>query len=129
MPIGRNELVRVRLEGIQPILRVENRQATLRFYLDILGVQNANWGSKEFTSVSRDGARLYLCQGGQGKGGAWVWIGVDDVCRLHEELKARGVAIRLPHYPGALEMQIEDPDGSVLRLGSEPRDDRAQECA
>lgn len=77
MPIGRNELVRVRLEGIQPILRVENRQATLRFYLDILGVQNANWGSKEFTSVSRDGARLYLCQGGQGKGGrgsglAWM---------------------------------------------------------
>lgn len=131
MPIGRNELVRVRLEGIQPILRVENRQATLRFYLDILGVQNANWGSKEFTSVSRDGARLYLCQGGQGKGGGWVWIGVDDVCRLHEELKARGVAIRLPptNYPGALEMQIEDPDGNVLRLGSEPRDDRARECA
>ena len=131
MPIGRNELVRVRLQGIQPILRVENRQATLRFYLDILGVQNANWGSKEFTSVSRDGARLYLCQGGQGKGGAWVWIGVDDVCRLHEELKARGVAIRLPptNCPWALEMQIEDPDGNVLRLGSEPRDDRARECA
>ena len=76
MPIGRNELVRVRLEGIQPILRVENRQATLRFYLDILGFQNANWGTEEFTSIWRGGARLYLCQGGQGKGGASVWIGV-----------------------------------------------------
>ena len=55
---------------------------------------------------------------------------MDDVCRLHEELKARGVAIRLPptNYPWALEMQIEDPDGNVLRLGSEPRDDRAREC-
>ena len=72
MPIGRTELARARLEGIQPILRVENMQAALRFYLDILGFQNANWGTKEFTSVSRDGARLYLCQGGQGKGGAWV---------------------------------------------------------
>lgn len=131
MPIGRTELARVRFEGTQPILRVENMQAALRFYLDILGFQNANWGTKEFTSISRDGARLYLCQGGQGKGGAWVWMGVDDACRLHEELKARGVAIRLPptNYPWALEMQIEDPDGNVLRLGSEPRDDRAQECA
>jgi predicted enzyme related to lactoylglutathione lyase len=64
------------------------------------------------------------------KGGAWVWIGVDDACRFHEELKAQGVAIRLPptNYPWALEMQIEDPDGNVLRLGSEPRDDRARQC-
>lgn len=56
---------------------------------------------------------------------------MDDVCRRHEELKARGVAIRLPptNYPGAPEMQIEDPDGNVLRLGSEPRHDRARECA
>ena len=130
MPIGRTELARARLEGIQPILRVENMQAALRFYLDILGFQNASCGSEEFTSISRDGARLYLCQGGQGKGGAWVWIGVDDVCGLHAELKARGVAIRLPptNYPWALEMQIEDPAGNVLRLGSEPRDDRAREC-
>lgn len=70
MPIGRNELVRVRLEGIQPILRVENRQATLRFYLDILGVQNANWGSKEFTSVSRD--RAVRERAGRGSGLAWM---------------------------------------------------------
>ena len=128
MAIGRTELVRVRLEGIQPVLRVENMQAALRFHLDFLGFQNANWGTKEFTGVSCDGARLCLCQGGQGSG-AWLWIGV-DVCRLHEELKARGVAIGLPpaNYPWALEMQIEDPDGNVLRLGSEPRDDRAREC-
>lgn len=120
MPIGGNELVRVRLEGIQPILRVENRQATLRFYLDI-------WASKTPTGVAKSSP----ASRGQGKGGARVWIGVDDICRLHEELKARGVAIRLPptNYPGALEMQIEDPDGNVLRLGSEPRDDPARECA
>lgn len=130
MPIGRTELARVRFEGIQPILRVENMQAALRFYLDILGFENANRVTKEFTSISRDGARHYLCQGGQRKGGAWAWIGVDDACQLHEELKACGVAIRLPptNYPWALEMKIEDPDGNVLRLGSEPRDDRAREC-
>jgi hypothetical protein len=37
MPIGRTEFARVRFEGTQPILRVENMQAALRFYLDILG--------------------------------------------------------------------------------------------
>jgi len=114
---------RVRFEGSQPILRVENMQASLRFYVDTLGFENVSWGTDDFTSVSRDRAAIYLCRGGQGRGGAWVWIGVEDAEKLHEEYKARGVAIRLPptNYPWALEMQIEDPDGNVLRLGSEPQ--------
>jgi hypothetical protein len=51
-----------------------------------------------------------------------MWIGVDNVRGLHEELRAKGVAIRLAptNYPWALEMQIEDPDGNVLRFGSDP---------
>jgi len=88
-----------------------------------LGSENASWGTDNFTSVSRDQAGIYLCRGDQGRGGAWVWIGVEDAEKLHEELKARGVTIRLPpiSYPWALEMHVEDPDGNVLRLGSEPR--------
>ncbi|PYT22282.1 MAG: hypothetical protein DMG58_30440 [Acidobacteria bacterium] len=99
---------RVRFEGSQPILHVENMQASLRFYVDALGFENASWGTDNFTSVSRDRAGIYLCRGDQGRGGAY---------------KARGVTIRLPptNFPWALEMQIEDPDGNVLRLGSEPR--------
>jgi len=91
--------------------------------VDVLGFENASWGSDDFTSVSRDRAALYLCQGAQGRGGAWVWIGVEDVEKLHEECKARGVTIQLPptNYPWALEMQVEDPDGNVLRFGSEPK--------
>ena len=95
----------------------------LRFYVDVLGFENAAWGSDGFTSVRRDGAAIYLCQGAQGHCGAWIWIGVEDAEKLCQELQARGVAIRMPptNYPWALEMQIEDPDGNVLRLGSEPR--------
>jgi catechol 2,3-dioxygenase-like lactoylglutathione lyase family enzyme len=113
----------VRLEGSQPILRVENMNASVRFYVEILGFQNVSWGTEEFTSVNRDRAGIYLCQRSQGRGGAWVWIGAEDVEALHEEFKARGVSIRLPptNYPWALEMQVEDPDGNVLRFGSEPR--------
>jgi predicted enzyme related to lactoylglutathione lyase len=118
---------RVRFEGSQPILRVEDMAASVRFYVDALGFQNASWGTDGFTSVSRDQAGIYLCQGDQGRGGAWIWIGVEDVEKLHEEYKAAGVTIRLPptNHPWALEMQVEDPDGNVIRFGSEPREDGA----
>jgi hypothetical protein len=51
-----------------------------------------------------------------------VWIGVPDVTTLHEELVAKGAMIRQPptNFEWALEMQLTDLDGNVLRLGSEP---------
>jgi predicted enzyme related to lactoylglutathione lyase len=111
----------VRFEGSAPILRVENMQAAVDFYVNQLGFANAEWGTDEFTSVTRDRAGIYLCKGGQGRGGAWAWIGVEDAQKLYEEYRRRGVAVKLPptNYPWALEMQVEDPDGNVLRLGSE----------
>ena len=30
---------------------------------------------------------------------------------------------RVPNYSWALEMQVEDRDGNVLRIGSDPRED------
>ena len=112
----------VYFENSQPILCVEDMKRSLRFYVDQLGFKNADWGGDDFTSVNRDRAGLYLSRGEQGRGGAWVWIGVEDATRLHDELKARGVAIRAPltNRPWALEFQVEDPDGNVLRFGSEP---------
>ena len=59
---------RVRFEGSQPILRVENMGASLRFYVDVLGFENVSWGTDDFNSVSRDQAAIYLCRGGQGRG-------------------------------------------------------------
>jgi predicted enzyme related to lactoylglutathione lyase len=113
----------VYFENSQPILRVENMQASLRFYVDQLGFKNASWGNDEFTSVNRDRAGIYLCKGDQGRGAAWVWLGIDDAERFHEELKAKGVKIKMPptNYSWALEFHVEDPDGNVLRLGSEPK--------
>ena len=116
------EKVRVLFECIQPILCVRDMAASLRFYVDALGFENAHWGTGDFTQVTRDGVGIYLCRNGQGQPGAWIWVGVEDVEQLHTLYKARGLAIRLPptEYPWALEMQIEDPDGNVLRMGSEP---------
>jgi predicted enzyme related to lactoylglutathione lyase len=117
-----SDSTRVRFEGSDPILRVEDMQVALQFYVDKLGFRNVHWGDDNFTHVKRDGAGLYLCRGDQGRGAAWVWIGVEDADKLHDELKASGVPIRMPptNFPWALEVHVEDPDGNVLRLGSDP---------
>jgi predicted enzyme related to lactoylglutathione lyase len=113
----------VHFEGTQPIFRVEDMNASLHFYVDTLGFKNVSWGNDSFTSVSRDKASIFLSKGEQGRGGAWVWVGVDDAERLYQEYKARGVKILMPptNFTWALEFHIEDPDGNVLRLGSEPK--------
>ncbi|WP_031496670.1 glyoxalase superfamily protein [Bryobacter aggregatus] len=112
----------VHFENSQPILRVKNMAESLHFYVDLLGFRNAPWGNSEFTSVNRDRAGIYLCQGAQGAPGTWVWIGVSDAAQLHAQYQAKGVQIVLPptNYPWALEFQVEDPDGHRLRFGSEP---------
>lgn len=114
----------VRFEGSSPILRVEDMRAAVDFYVEKLGFRNAPWGTDDFTSVNRDRAGIYLCRGAQGRGGAWVWVGVEDATKLHDEYRSRGVKILLPptNYPWALEFHVEDPDGNVLRFASEPLD-------
>ncbi len=91
-------------------------------YVGLLGFVNAEWGGDDFTCVTRDAASIYLCLQDQGRGGAWIWVGVNDVAELHKEYTGRGVAIRMPptNFPWALEMHVEDPDGNVIRFGSEP---------
>jgi catechol 2,3-dioxygenase-like lactoylglutathione lyase family enzyme len=119
------------LEGSTPILRVSNMNVSLRYYVDVLGFTNASWGTDDFSCVSRERrAAIYLCQGGQGQPGTWVWIGAEDVEALHKEFEASGAKIRHApqNYPWALEMKVEDPDGHVLRFGSEPRSDRPFEA-
>jgi predicted enzyme related to lactoylglutathione lyase len=75
--------------------------------------------------VSRDDAGIYLSEGDKGHAGTWVWIGVEDVARLYEEYTESGATIlhKPMNFPWAYEMKIQDPDGHVLRFGSEPRED------
>jgi uncharacterized glyoxalase superfamily protein PhnB len=77
-------------------------------------------------SVSRDGKPVMLCEGSQGQPGTWIWIGVEDIEPLFNDSAAKGVKARQPptNYRWAYEMRIEDPDGHVLRFGSEPKLDR-----
>jgi predicted enzyme related to lactoylglutathione lyase len=114
-----------RIECIVPILRVNDLAASLRFYLDVLGFKR-DWGGEpptsEMAGISRDGWGLMLCDRAQGNPGTWVWIGVHDAIALHEQLKSAGAKIILPptNFYWAMEFRVEDPDGHILRFGSEP---------
>jgi len=113
----------VRFEGVTPVLRVRRLDRSLRHYVDVLGFRK-DWGGAEkgFASVSRGDCHIFLSQGDQGHFGTWVWVGVSDAAALHEEYRRRGARIRHApaNYDWALEMQVEDLDGNVLRMGSEP---------
>ena len=73
-------------------------------------------------SVSRGDCTIFLNEWDQGTQGCWVWIGVKDLGALHREFVKNGARIRQPptNFSWAFEMQVEDLDGTVLRLGSDP---------
>lgn len=112
-----------RIENIAPVLYVEDMSRSLAFYTDLLGFQNSEWGDEQFTGINRDNCGIYLCKGGQGSPGTWIWIGFDgDIHLLHQRLQEAGVIIKRPptNFSYAYEMQVLDPDGHVLRLGTDP---------
>jgi catechol 2,3-dioxygenase-like lactoylglutathione lyase family enzyme len=117
---------KVGFECVIPILRVDSLAASIHFYVDVLGFK-LNWGGEDestFASVSRDRQTIMLSQGEQGHPGTWLWIGVEDIEPLFAEYRAKGVKFREgpTNYPWAYEMKIEDPDGHVLRFGSDTKD-------
>ena len=125
MPETRIGASAVGVECIIPILNVASVTASLKFYTEVLGFK-VDWADGPMASVSREGHAIMLCQEGQGQGGTWIWIGVDDIEPLFEAFAAKGANIRQEptNHPWAYEMQIEDPDGHVLRFGSDPKPDR-----
>jgi catechol 2,3-dioxygenase-like lactoylglutathione lyase family enzyme len=115
----------VAFEGMTPILRVESLSASIDYYVNVLGFRLDWEGPGIFASVSRGKANLFLCEKDQGHAGGWVWVGVSDTAALHEDYQRRGARIRHAptNYEWAYEMQVEDLDGNVLRMGSEPHED------
>ncbi len=112
-----------KFSGLAPILNVSNISRSLDFYVNGLGFQKDwDWGDPPtFASVSRDHVCLFLCQGGQGQSGVWLSIFVDDVDALHTIYQAKNVNIRQAPTNfawGMREMNIEDPDGHRLRMGT-----------
>ena len=115
----------VPFEGVCPILRVQNLSASLDYYVHKLGFK-IDWQGPIFASVSRGRCHIFLSQGDQGHLGSWVWVGVEDADALLNEYQAKGAKIRHAptNYEWAYEMQVEDLDGNILRLGSDQKSDQ-----
>lgn len=109
--------------GITPILPVRDLAASVDYYTRVLGFAVQWQYPGTIAAVSRGRCDVFLCEGDQGHPGTWAWIGVDDVEALHDEYQRTGARIRQPptNFHWALEMQVTDPDGNVLRIGSDSK--------
>ena len=107
----------------RPILTVDKLAASIAYYRDRLGF-HFDWTDGEppdFASVTRGDMQIFMCQRCQGHPGGWIWVTTPDVDALYTELVRRGAQIKAKpdNKPwGMREMQVADPDGNVLRIGS-----------
>jgi catechol 2,3-dioxygenase-like lactoylglutathione lyase family enzyme len=108
------------LDSIYPLFRVTDIHASVRYYVDILGFNEVTWGDDAFTCVLFNDTALYLGRGDPNRG-AWVPITVSDVRTLYQTYRSRGAIIRQASDSGTntFEMQVEDPDGNLLRFSPE----------
>lgn len=114
------------LSAATPILPVRDLAVSVDYYVRVLGFE-VEWQTPGvIAAVVRDKCELFLVEGDQGHPGTWVYIGVGDAAELHGELAARGATIRQPptNFEWGLEIQVADPDGNVLRFGSDRQKDQ-----
>ena len=109
-----------------PVFRVKDVDASIAYYQNALGFE-LRWRANEyFACVARQACSIFLTDDNQSQPRMWIWIGVQDARALHAEYQASGAKIRNPpqNFEWALEMHVEDLDGNVLRLGSDPEKDQ-----
>ena len=109
-----------------PVLHVTSSAAAKKFYCDLLGFSETfayrPFGGADpcYMGVTRDDVRLHLSSfSGDGVSGGVVFLGVQDVDALHEELKAKGIIFELEPTDqswGNREMHVHDPDGNSIRF-------------
>jgi catechol 2,3-dioxygenase-like lactoylglutathione lyase family enzyme len=99
---------------------------SLEFYGDLLGFV-VDWshqfepGLPRFVSISRDGITLFLTEHPETSFETLVYLFVDDVDRLAEEIQQRGGRLDLGPVDQSWEMRefhLDDPDGNRLRFGT-----------
>lgn len=110
-----------------PVLHVRSSAAAEEFYCNRLGFRRTfayrvdeNKPDPCYMGLARDDAWLHLSSfSGDGVSGSVVYLLVDDVDGLHEELRRKGVSIDLEPTDqtwGNREMYVKDADGNSIRF-------------
>jgi len=109
-----------------PVFRVTDVDASVAYYTQALGFEVRFRWSEDFACVAREHCSIFLTTDNQSRPGMWVWVGVPDARALHAQYEAAGAKVRNPpnNFEWGLEMQVEDLDGNVLRIGSDREKDQ-----
>ena len=110
-----------------PVLHVSSAAQAEEFYCNRLGFRQGfayrfddAQADPCYMGLTRDGVRLHVSSfSDDAVPGGVVFLVVEDVDALHEELKAKGVAIDLEPTDqswGNREMYVHDPDGNSIRF-------------
>jgi catechol 2,3-dioxygenase-like lactoylglutathione lyase family enzyme len=122
----------VTLTGHATVLLVADVGRSTAYYRDVLGFETSRWevNPEHYGYASRDGCHLHFARfdGAQARPNHAeappdmfdVYLWVDDVEALHDELAGRGAAFL--HGPvdqayGFRELRVQDPDGYILAFG------------
>ena len=109
------------------VLVVEDVARSLDYYRDKLGFDGHPYekDTATYAYVWRERCNVHLAQGRPHPNGFFdVYVYVDDVEALHDELKGRGADILNAPVTtdyGLREIRVRDPDGYVLAFGTVPR--------
>jgi catechol 2,3-dioxygenase-like lactoylglutathione lyase family enzyme len=110
---------------------VDDVEAALKFYVDVLGFTVAEKWGPVFAIVERNGLRLWISgpetsarkampDGRKPEPGGWnrAVVEVEDLAVLVQELKKQNVTFRneILQGPGGMQVLIEDPSGNPLEL-------------
>ena len=117
------------LNKVIPVLHVADTVAAEEFYCRGLGFRldfrvpgSPASVDPAYIGVSRDAAALHLSShAGAGVAGAAVYLLVDSVDAIFEELLGRGLPIALSPTDqtwGMRELYVRDPDGNSVRFGA-----------
>jgi catechol 2,3-dioxygenase-like lactoylglutathione lyase family enzyme len=105
-------------EEVIPVLRVSNAAAAAAWYQRLGFAQE--WehrfepGFPAFVSVARGGVRLFLSEHtGDARPDTLIYLRLRDLDAVAEEF---GAAVE--QAPGGPEVQLRDPDGNRLRIGT-----------
>lgn len=120
-----------RIVDSRSVLAVRDLESSTQFYVDVLGFgRDFGDGSDGWSFLSRDGFKLMLgeCRdaapaGDLGDHSWFVYLTVEDVDRLFEEVSTRGAEILSSPTTkpwGLREFSIRTPDGHRIVFG-EPR--------
>jgi uncharacterized glyoxalase superfamily protein PhnB len=117
----------VRLTGVSPVLVVTDLERSMEYFREKLGFTETRYNDL-FAIVERDGLSIFLARSETPSVPHWelvenmwnVYIRVDDVDAMYEEVQRRGAGIDYSLYDaphGMREFGVQDPDGHDIAFG------------